>query len=62
MGILNDLGGWAFIVAAAATAPGSLRELVRARRTRVRFRAIEARVWSGLWLSFLVCLTTGDRA
>jgi DivIVA domain-containing protein len=61
MGILNDLGGWAFIVVAAATAPGSLRELVRARRTHVRFRAIQARVWTGLWLS-LVCLSTGINA
>jgi DivIVA domain-containing protein len=61
MGILNDLGGWAFIVVAAVTAPGSLRELVRARRTHVRFRAIQAPVWSGLWLS-LVCLTTGINA
>lgn len=51
MGILDEVDGWVFIVLAMVTAPGRLRQLVRARRGGARYSAIPDSVWFGLSLS-----------
>jgi len=51
MVILDEIDGWLLIALAVVTAPGRLRQLVRARRGGASFSAVPDSVWSGLSLS-----------